>query len=249
MKQAILATMGLAKTYTSQGVVTPVIQSLDLRVEQGSFSIIMGSSGSGKSSLLYLAGGMDRPDGGQISIAGQRIDDRSETELAHLRREQIGFVFQDFNLIPHLTFLENILVPGYLSKEPRRQVRERGMQLLERMGIAQLADRRPSQASGGEQQRGAVARALINKPRLLLADEPTGNLDSSASENMLDLFEELNREGQTIVMVTHELKAAVRGQRVCYLRDGVVVDQYDFGQVSRGERERALFAWLSQRGW
>ncbi len=247
--EAVLTAVNLSKSYREGSRDVPVFGGLDLNLYAGEYLVVMGSSGSGKSSLLYVLGGMDAPNQGSIKIAGGNLAQLGETERARLRRERIGFVFQDFNLVPHLSLLENVLIAGYLSGRPRRAVRARALELLDLVGIADLAERRPAQTSGGEQQRCAVARALINDPELLLADEPTGSLNAAHSKAILDLFDQLHQSGQTVVMVTHELSAACRGQRIAYLHDGRL-DHFQFADNLAVEgREEVLFSWLSRRGW
>ncbi len=247
---SILTAENLVKTFHTDGNEVRVIQNLELDIREGEFAVIMGSSGSGKSSLLYLLSGLDRPCEGSVRLGDTCLDKLDENELARLRRSGIGFVFQDFNLVPHLSLLENILIAGYLFQKNKAMLERRARELLELVEIGHLADRLPTRVSGGEQQRCAVARALINQPRVLLADEPTGNLNSPASENVFDLLNGIHRRGQTIVLVTHELKAACRGDRVLFMRDGRIVDGYAFDPtVAPIDREIALFQWLSERGW
>lgn len=249
---AILQTRALNKTYTTTDQSPPVIRNLDLDIERESFTVIMGNSGSGKSSLLYLLSGLDKPSSGEVFLNGQALSGLNETTCAKLRRDTVGFIFQDFNLIPNLSFLENILVAGYLGSQARKAVRMRAMELLDLVGIAHLAQRLPSHTSGGEQQRCAIARALINKPKVVLADEPTGNLNSANSSSVLDVFATLHSQGQTLIMVTHDLRTACRGDRVLFMRDGQIHDSHVFSKdafTSLAQREAHLFQWLSERGW
>lgn len=246
---ALLTAVNLKKHYQEGDRRVPVIGGLDLSIYPGEYLVVMGSSGSGKSSLLYLLGGMDTPCEGSILMGGGKLETMNETGRAQLRRERLGFVFQDFNLIPHLTLLENILVAGYLGNASRREIRDRARELLALVGIDHLADRRPAQTSGGEQQRCAVARALINDPDIVLADEPTGNLNGSNSRAILDLFDTLHQRGQTLVMVTHEPAAACRAQRIAYMADGRIEEFCFPEQSDRSSREPLLLNWLSERGW
>jgi putative ABC transport system ATP-binding protein len=203
---------------------------------------IMGPSGSGKSTLLHLMGALDTPTRGTVSIARRRFDNLSDTELTLLRRERIGFVFQFFNLLPALTAEENVVLPALISGNRGRSVRERASELLARVGLAERADHLPSELSGGEQQRVSIARALLMDPELVLADEPTGNLDTTSSAEVLALLRELNRkDGHTIVLVSHDPAAASMAGRVIFLRDGRIAGETRGGSVKRiSERFAAL---------
>ncbi|HEY0189316.1 MAG TPA: ABC transporter ATP-binding protein [Cellulomonas sp.] len=229
---------------------TRVLDEIDLDVGAGEFLAIMGSSGAGKSSLLYCLSALDRPSSGEIRLDARPIHDLSELELSSVRRAN-GFVFQQINLLPHLTLRENVALVGLLAsgREVRADAFARAGRLLERVGLAEVCDRRPSQASGGEQQRAAVARALMSSPRVLFADEPTGALNSSSSREVLDLFDEVNRSGQTMVMVTHDPKAAARAGRVIYLADGRIRGEMRPVREPGPEREAELIAWLASMGW
>jgi len=247
---AIIRTEHLQKVYKTNQSVTNIINDLDCSIYKGEFTVIMGSSGSGKSTLLYLLSGLENPTDGKIWFETIPVHGRNEKELALLRRNHIGFVFQDYNLVPSLTLLENILVSGYLNSKNRIQVRQLATELMETLGIHSLANRLPSQVSGGEQQRCAIARALINNPLVLMADEPTGNLNSAAAEKVLNCLAELNKAGQSIIMVTHDLRSACRGDRILFLRDGQVLDSIGFDEmVPPKEREKILLDWLKARQW
>jgi putative ABC transport system ATP-binding protein len=247
---AIIRTENLKKIYKTGQSTTGIINNLHCSIFKGEFTIIMGNSGSGKSTLLYLISGLENPTDGKIWFDTIPLHGRSEKELALLRRDHIGFVFQDYNLVPSLTLEENILISGYLSKKTRSEVRQRAKELMETLGIISLAKRLPSQVSGGEQQRCAIARALINHPHILMADEPTGNLNSAAAEKVLDCLAQLNKAGQSIVMVTHDLKSACRGDRVLFLKDGEVMDSIAFDElIPMEEREKILFNWLKEKQW
>ena len=247
----ILKTQNLSKVYKTTQNETTVISALDLQIREGEYTVIMGSSGSGKSTLLYLLSGLTQASGGQIWLKEKAIHQESEKQMALLRRKQIGFVFQDPNLVPNLTVKENILIAGYLSGKPRSEVRKKANLLLEQVSMAEYANRLPSQLSGGQQQRVAIVRALINSPEILMADEPTGNLNSAASKAVLDIFTDFHQQGQTILMVTHEVKSACRGQRILYFRDGDIVDELTFEseEFGSGEREEILTHWLTENGW
>ncbi|WP_329015763.1 ABC transporter ATP-binding protein [Streptomyces sp. NBC_00690] len=210
---------GVAKRYDSGG--TPALGSLTLTVEQGEALAVTGPSGSGKSTLLNLVAGLDRPTEGTVTVAGRRIDRLSEHALARFRRERIGMVFQFFNLLDDLTVVDNIQLPAQLTGTPRRQAAARAGELMELLGIGRLARAYPGRLSGGERQRVAVARALVNRPALLLADEPTGALDTASGHDVRDLLMELHRSGQTIVLVTHDpALAQACASRTIHLVDG-----------------------------
>jgi putative ABC transport system ATP-binding protein len=245
----IISATSLVKRY--EETAPPVIDNLDLRVDAGDFAVIMGSSGSGKSTLLYLLCGIEHPTSGSVRYGETELSSLGERESALLRRKGMGFVFQDAGLVPQLTLLENVVVPGRLADRDGNRVVKRARDLLARVGIADLADRLPAQVSGGELQRCAIARALVNSPAVVFADEPTGNLNSAHSTAVLDILRELHRGGQTILMVTHELKAACQGRHVLFLRDGSIRDEFmqDDDGAPIGERERRLFQWLTGLGW
>jgi putative ABC transport system ATP-binding protein len=246
----VIKTENLFKSYEEQGKCTSVITDLNIQINSGEFTVIMGASGSGKSSLLYLLSGLDYASSGSIWLDGCPIHQLNEKALALHRRKSLGFIFQDNNLVSGLTLKENVLVAGYLSKRNRRQVNQEALSLLEILGLLNLADRLPSQVSGGELQRCAIARALINKPLIVMADEPTGSLNSESSEKVLNCLTEQNRQGQTILMATHSLKAACRGDKVIYLKDGQITGTYQFGkEKGTTNDEQQLFMWLTARGW
>jgi putative ABC transport system ATP-binding protein len=207
------------------GATTVALDNVTFRVEPGEFTSVMGPSGSGKSTLLNLVAGLDRPTSGRVVVDGQDLTRQSETELARFRRSRIGFVFQFFNLLSNLTVLENVLVPAELAGVRPAEASLRARSLLEELGITPVAKSFPANLSGGQRQRVAIARALVNRPALILADEPTGALDSNAGSQVMELLEELNGRGQTIVLVTHDPKLATgHGRRVVTLRDGRLAD-------------------------
>jgi putative ABC transport system ATP-binding protein len=211
----------ITKVY--QGGVTGALNGVSLTVEEGEFTAVMGPSGSGKSTLLNLIAGLDRPTSGGVVVAGVDLARMGETALARFRRDRIGFVFQFFHLLPNLTALENVLIPAQLKSRSSAEVR--GRDLLKQLGIEEVADRYPARLSGGQQQRVAIARALINQPSLLLADEPTGALDTKSGEQVMEQLMQLHRRGQTILLVTHDAKLATRhAARVISVMDGRIVD-------------------------
>jgi putative ABC transport system ATP-binding protein len=201
------------------------LRGIDLTIEQGEFAAIMGPSGCGKSTLLNLIAGLEHPTSGEIWIGGERIDELNETQLALLRRRRIGFVFQFFNLIPTLSVIENIELPLRLVNQPGVSIQHRAENLLDELRIQHKGEAAPANLSGGEQQRVAIARALANTPDILLADEPTGNLDSVAAGEVLQLFQAARQHGQTLLLVTHDPSVAAAADRVIRLKDGLVLDQ------------------------
>jgi len=210
----------------------------------------MGSSGSGKSTLLYLLSGLEVPSSGEIWLEDKPVHTLDEKMMTLIRREYIGFVFQDFNLVPNLTFLENILIPAYLVKNDRKALKDKALELMTLMDIAELKDRLPSEVSGGQQQRCSMARAIINNPRVVMADEPTGNLNSSSSESVLNILTDLNERGQNIVMVTHEVKSACRANRIIFLKDGHIEDDLTFEKdLQIEQKEVQLLKWLAKKDW
>jgi putative ABC transport system ATP-binding protein len=211
----------ITKVY--QGGVTGALNGVSLTVEEGEFTAVMGPSGSGKSTLLNLIAGLDRPTSGSVVVAGSDLGRMGETALARFRRDRVGFVFQFFHLLPNLTALENVLIPAQLKS--RTSAEARGRELLKQLGIQEVAERYPARLSGGQQQRVAIARALINQPALLLADEPTGALDTKSGEQVMEQLMQLHRQGQTILLVTHDAKLATRhAARVISVMDGRIVD-------------------------
>lgn len=230
----------LRKTYRTGAVAYEALKGVSMDIIGGQFITVMGHSGSGKSTLLHLVGGLDRPTSGSVKVRDHELHIMSEAALARFRRSNIGFVFQFFNLIDNLTVRANVELPGLLSNgRSRSALRERSDGLLKQLGIADQAEKHPWQLSGGQQQRVAIARALINQPTLLLVDEPTGNLDSASSETVLDILDACHSEGQTILMVTHDPRAAARGERVLFLHDGRIVDQTAGGSAGRIGRRLA----------
>jgi putative ABC transport system ATP-binding protein len=222
--EAIIQIRGLSKCYDEGGRARSVLDQVDLDVYRGEFFVLLGKSGSGKSTLLNLLSGIDRPDEGQICINGTNIAALNEKQITLFRRDHIGIVFQFFNLIPTLTVLENITLPGELRGDNRREVERRGRELLERVGLGSRADAFPDKLSGGEQQRIAIARALSREPDLVLADEPTGNLDEDTGESVLNLLFELTRDvGKTLVMATHNPEIVPLADRVCRIHEGKLV--------------------------
>jgi putative ABC transport system ATP-binding protein len=222
---AVIEARDLVKTFDADEAPVRAVDHVDLLVEEGETVSVMGPSGCGKSTLLHLLGGLERVDAGEVTIGGERVDGLSETGWAVLRRRSIGFVFQAFNLVDELTAVENVELPALLLGEPRGDARRKALELLERLRVAERAGHLPDRLSGGERQRVAVARALINEPLVVMADEPTGNLDSRATGDILGLFAELRDAKQTLLLVTHDARVASIADRLLTMRDGAVVGQ------------------------
>lgn len=228
----ILKVTDLKKTYTSRfgGAQVQALKGVTFSVERGEYVAIMGESGSGKTTLLNLLAALDKPTGGTVELEGKRLDSVKENALAAFRRENLGFVFQEFNLLDTFSLRDNILLPLVLGGTPAADLEARLQPIAESLGIAELLNKYPYEVSGGQKQRAAAARALITNPKLILADEPTGALDSQSSAELLRVFSQMNENGQTILMVTHSTDAASHANRVLFIRDGVV-----FHQIYRGE--------------
>jgi lipoprotein-releasing system ATP-binding protein len=210
---------GIKKTVGSE----QILKGINLEIYEGEFVSIIGASGSGKSSLLYILGLLDKPTEGEVFFEGEKIDYSNDKRLSYLRNSKIGFVFQFHYLVQELSLLDNVILPAIKKGVPIKEARERAMVLLERLGLKGKENRKPYEISGGEMQRTAIARALINQPKVLLADEPTGNLDSTNTQKVMDIFKEINKSQTTIVMVTHEIDLARQTKRIVELRDGSVI--------------------------
>lgn len=253
MKDIILQGEGIRKVFARGNVKTAVLDQVDVDIYEKDFTIIMGSSGAGKSTLLYALCGMDTITGGRVLYKGRELGRMRENEMAVLRAKEFGFVFQQAHLVSNLTLLENVAVAGYLSRKAGPAgIREASVQLLEQMGVENAKDRLPSHVSGGEAQRAAIARAMIGHPALLFADEPTGSLNKSHTVAVLNVLTRLNRLGQSILMVTHDLRAAIRGNRILYLEDGKIVDALElppYEEYGEQQRESRVSRWLSGLQW
>ena len=232
---ALLSCCGLRKTFGKDAGLVRAVDGVDLDVAAGETVAIMGPSGCGKSTLLHLLGGLDRPSGGEVRLAGSRVDQMSERALARLRQDSVGFVFQAFHLMDELTAVENVELPALLAGRPARAARQRATGLIERVGLAERAGFLPAQLSGGQRQRVAIARALAGEPLVILADEPTGNLDSAATLEVLRLFESLHAAGQTLVVVTHDSRIAATADRLISMRDGTFIDETRLTGGTRGD--------------
>lgn len=229
----------LSKVYRTSDVETTALNLINLEIDSGEFIAIMGPSGCGKSTLLNILGMLDTPDSGRYTFLDDDVSKRSERELAGVRKQNIGFIFQSFNLIDELSVAENVALPLLYQKTPAAERDQRVMEVLERVKIAHRADHRPQQLSGGQQQRVAVARAVVTQPKLILADEPTGNLDTTNGEEVLSLLGQLNADGTTIVMVTHDTGHADHAGRVVNMLDGRVLSENVVGMQSASEARHA----------
>lgn len=253
MKNAIISARGVCKSFAHNGGQVHILTGLDLDIYEGDFTVIMGASGSGKSTMLYALSGMDRATGGQVLFQGEDIVKMREKKLAALRRGKFGFIFQQMHLVSNLSLFENITVPGYLNQtRSAAEIDRRAEQLMEQMDIAKIRTHLPAQCSGGEQQRCAIARAVIHSPDMLFADEPTGALNRKNTTEVLNLLTALNRDGQSILMVTHDARAACRASRLIYIEDGKVVGELELPPYTEAEeksRETQINAWLAAMEW
>lgn len=229
---AILECKNIKKTYKTKNIITEALKGVNFSVEKGEFISIMGESGAGKTTLLNIIATLDRATSGVLSLNGKDISTLKSGEIARFRRKELGFVFQDFNLLDQFSNRDNIYLPLVLSEENLSLMEDRLNEIKDKLGISELLDKYPYEISGGQKQRIAIARAIITKPSLLLADEPTGALDSTSSEMILNLFRQVNEDGQTVLVVTHSLRAASYAKRVLFIKDGIV-----FHEIYRGENE------------
>ncbi|MBP5193020.1 MAG: ABC transporter ATP-binding protein [Eubacterium sp.] len=249
----ILRTEKLCKSFSNAGLQQHVIKNLDLEIYEKDFTVIMGASGSGKSTLLYALSGMDKPSMGKVYFSEEDISDYSNDQLAKFRRQHCGFVFQSIYLLDSMNVFDNILTGALLVQKNTPELIAKVKELLNKVGIGEeMWKKFPNQLSGGECQRVGIVRAAINEPEILFADEPTGALNSSAGTDVLDVFTGLNRNGQSIVMVTHDIRTALRGNRVIYLKDGNITGEYkmsEFGTNDEKTRREGLQRFLNEQGW
>ncbi len=249
----VLRTEKLCKSFSNAGLQQHVIKNMDLEIMEGDFTVIMGSSGSGKSTLLYALSGMDKPSMGKVFFGNDEISGYSNDQLAIFRRNHAGFVFQSIYLLDNMNVFDNIMTGALVVQKNSPELVERVKTLLKQVGIAEdMWKKYPNQLSGGECQRVGIVRAVINDPKILFADEPTGALNSSSGQDVLNVFTGLNKKGQSIVMVTHDIKTALRGSRVIYLRDGGIVGEYrmaDYGTDDMKQRRAGLQEFLDGMGW
>lgn len=252
MKKILLETEGLSKSFSSGGALQHVLKNIDLKLYEGDFTVIMGASGAGKSTLLYALSGMDTPSLGTIRFGEEVISDYSSDRLAVFRRDSCGFVFQQIYLIDGMSVMDNVLAAGLLVSRDKKALLQRAKELFQAVDIPQSAWKKfPTQLSGGEAQRVGIVRALINSPRILFADEPTGALNSKTGLDVLDTLSRFNEKGQSVVMVTHDMRSARRGNRILYLKDGSILGECDLGRYVSGDRARheKLSSFLEEMGW
>lgn len=252
MNHAILKTKNLCKSFKIGAQEQQVLKNLDIEIYENDFTVIMGSSGAGKSTLLYALSGMDRPTSGNIEFFDTEIASQSNDKLAIFRRENCGFIFQQMFLLDNMSILDNILASGLLVNKDRKIIVNDAKELLEKVGLTQTIWRKfPSQLSGGENQRAAIVRALINKPKVIFADEPTGALNSASGKAVLDVLTDVNNKGQNIIMVTHDLVSARRANRILYIKDGAISGVCDLGKYKSKDKQRHQKLWdfLSEMGW
>jgi len=231
MSQPFIRIRGLKKHFEMGGQIVRALDGIDVDIDAGTFTVVMGPSGSGKSTLLYLLGGLDRATSGEIAIEGERLDQMDENALALFRRRFMGFVFQSFNLVPSMSALENVAFPMQFAGVSSRQRMDTAGNLLNQVGLGDRVDHRPSELSGGQQQRVAIARSLVNDPRLILADEPTGNLDTSSGSAVMHLLSDLHRSGRTVLVVTHDPRMAKFATHNIFLLDGRVVSEAEYNSA------------------
>lgn len=251
-KKEIIKTNKLCKTFSNNGNMQHILKNISLDIYEGDFTVIMGPSGAGKSTLLYALSGMDKPTLGKIEFAGKEITKMSIDCLAMFRRENCGFIFQQNYLIDSMSVLDNVLVSGLLVNKNKKEISEKAKTLLKKVDINNhLWNKFPTQLSGGEAQRVGIARALINSPKLVFADEPTGALNSKTGKDVLDTLTEFNNEGQSIIMVTHDIKSARRGNRIIYIKDGEIAGVCDLGKYIPDDKERhkKINDFLIKMGW
>ena len=252
MEQILLKTENLSKTFSNGGSQQHVLKNIDLELYQGDFTVIMGASGAGKSTLLYALSGMDTPSLGKITFGDKVITDLSQDGLAVFRRDHCGFVFQQIYLIDGMSVMDNVLSAGLLVNKDKNALVAKAKELFAAVDISEDTQKKfPTQISGGEAQRVGIVRALINNPDILFADEPTGALNSQTGLDVLDMLTKFNEQGQSVVMVTHDIRSARRGNRILYLKDGVILGECDLGKYTHGDtaRHEKLSAFLKDMGW
>lgn len=252
----ILKVNELCKTYIVNKRQNNVLRNVSFSVDEGEMIAVMGASGSGKSTLLYAVSGMEKATAGEVLFGNQSIDKMSEKELSNLRLDEMGFIFQQMYMLKNLSLLDNIILPACMSKkikQRRKEVTERGLALMHNLGIAEVADNDINEVSGGQLQRACICRSMINNPKVIFADEPTGALNRNSSDEVMEELLKINSEGTTVMLVTHDIKVASRCSRVLYIVDGNISGEYnfdrDFSESKLREREKMLNGWLMEMGW
>ena len=248
----VLEARDLCKTYIVNKRQNNVLRNVNFSVEEGEMTAIMGPSGSGKSTLLYTVSGMDKMTAGEVFFCGKKISTMPEKELTKMRLEDMGFIFQQMYMMKNLTVLDNIILPAVKSakkKESNREIEQRGRKLMKRLGIAEIAGNDINEVSGGQLQRACICRSMINNPKIIFADEPTGSLNRTSSEEVMEKLAELNENGTTILIVTHDVKVAAKCRKVLFIVDGNIKGEYHIDEKNMRDRERALNRWLMERGW
>ncbi len=251
----ILEARNLCKTYVINKRQNNVLRNVNFCIHEGEMVAVMGPSGSGKSTLLYAVSGMDGITAGEVKFCGRDIAAMDQKELAGLRLDEMGFIFQQMYMLKNLSIFDNIILPACQSKkirESRRETAERGYEIMRKLGIIEIADNDINEVSGGQLQRACICRSMINRPQMIFADEPTGALNRSSSDEVMEELGKLNKEGTTIMLVTHDVKVAARCTRILYIVDGNIQGEYNLGQYDGGglrDRERALNGWLMEQGW
>lgn len=251
MKEKIIETKNLCKSFVTGKTSNNVLKNINLDIYKGDFTIIMGSSGSGKSTLLYSLSTMDRPTSGDVNLLGENITKLSDSQITDIRKSKISFIWQSMNLLSDVNIYENVAYCGY-NVDDKKTINDKTEKLLERLDLSSSKDKYPSEISGGMRQRVAIARALITGSQIIFGDEPTGALNSTMGQEVLDLLTEENNNGQSVVMVTHDLKAATRATRLLYLSDGRIVGDLNLGHYTKEtakEREDTIFAFLKKNNW
>ncbi len=253
--KTILEVKDLCKTYVLNKRQNNVLKNVNFRIEEGEMTAVMGPSGSGKSTLLYAVSGMDTITAGEVTFCGRNIGEMNQKELAALRLDEMGFIFQQMYMLKNLSVLDNIIFPACQSqkvKEKRQETLERGHELMRRLGIIDVADNGINEVSGGQLQRACICRSMINRPKMIFADEPTGALNRSSSDEVMEELAELNSLGTTIMLVTHDVKVAAKCTRILYIVDGNIKGEYNLGRYEREklrDRERTINGWLMEMGW
>lgn len=252
MREVLIKTEDLCKSFIIGKNGVNVLKNLNIEIYKGDFTVIMGSSGSGKSTLLYSLSTMDNPTSGKVELLGTDISNMNEEEAGKVRNKDISFIFQGINLLPDLTIYENVVYAAIYDRKNKKEIQERAIELLKELDLYEHREKYPSEVSGGMQQRTAIARAIINNPKVIFGDEPTGALNSSTGKMVLDILTKLNNNGQSIVMVTHDMKSALRANRILYIKDGRIDGELNLGKHNEDnnkERRERLQTFLDEKSW